>query len=138
MEAELHVFQEEDQGSLFDALTDTERHQDFTRRGQFLETRRVLDFNTEREDNPNHTDFHQLPETLPLHANAVSEVGLPKSNNPPLQESTSSRTLDPLISEFKPQSNHQSGTVYTQFSEFSKFLLKKELLMSDYQGSGSV
>lgn len=95
-----------------------------------METRRVLDFNTEREDNPNHTDFHQLPETLPLHANAVSEVGLPKSNNPPLQESTSSRTLDPLISEFKPQSNHQSGTVYTQFSEFSKFLLKKELLMS--------
>lgn len=109
---------------MFDALSDTERHHDFTSRGQFLETRRVLDFNTVREDNPNRTDFHQLPETLPLHANAVSEVGLPKSDNPPLQESTSSRTLNPLISEFKPQSNHQSGTVYTQFSEFSKFLLK--------------
>lgn len=85
-EAELHIFQEEDKGSLLDALSDTERHHDFTSRGQFLETRRVFDFNTEQEDNHNHTDFHQLPETQPRHANAVSEVGLPKSNNPPLQE----------------------------------------------------
>ncbi|XP_062592960.1 uncharacterized protein LOC134254474 [Saccostrea cucullata] len=126
-EAELRVFQEEDQGSLFADLPGTEGGDELLSDRQFSDTRRVLDFSAE-QNNLSHIDIQTNP--LSHQANGLSEVKLPQTESSPLQDPSSSGALDPLVPEFKPQANHRSGTMNSQFSEFSKFLLKKELLMS--------
>ena len=129
-EAELRVLQEED-GSQLDALSEAvpERHNDLTDSHPFLETRRVLNFSPGQENELTNVNIQQLLETRHIQTNASTDGGLPQAHSSPLQEPPSLRTLELLQS-----SGHEPITSPDQwmfnFLSFSRFLMKKELLMS--------
>ena len=130
-EAELRVLQEEE-GSQLDALSEAvpERHNDLTDSHPFLETRRVLNFSPGQENELTNVNIQQLLETRHIQTNASTDGGLPQAHSSPLQEPPSLRTLTPLLQS----SGHEPITSPDQwtfnFLSFSRFLMKKELLMS--------
>lgn len=103
MEAELHVFQEENQGSLFDALSDTE---DITTLQAEVSSWRLGEYWT----------LIQNGRTILTIRTFISY----------LKHYLFMRMLYLKLDYLNPITLHYKN----QFSEFSKFLLKKELLMS--------
>ena len=127
-EAELRVLQEEE-GSQLDALSEAvpERNNDLTDSHPFLETRIVLNFSPGQENELTNVNTQQLPETGHIQTNASTDGGLPQAHSSPLQEPPSLRTLDPLAPEFRSRTNHQSGSMDVQISEFFKVLNEEKI-----------